>query len=504
MKEWRVWGPPGTGKTTWIADNAARYVDLYGPDQVSICSLTNSAVREVAGRNIPIDLDNLSTLHARCKRTLQAPPPAEVFVKDFQEAYPNYADRKHISVRRDGSREESILASGFTLYDEVQNARQRLIPVERWRPDMRKWYSVWSQWCRESGLMDYSSWLESVAEMRCLPSQSVVLVDEAQDHTPLQLKVLRSWDTRHLILVGDDDQSLYEWSGSVAEEFLRSNAEKEIVLAQSYRVPRKVWMLANDIIRRVIHRKPKEYAPTEEEGSISGSGFNLGRSNSSILRGLDNGQDHMVLVPCSYMLKGIIKRLKMDGIPFHNPYRRSNSEWNPLSTEAALAARSYLIGRWTGSSVIDWMGILSKSVFASHEGLVALCRDNLDRDISYEEILPFLCERTASTVLSRSPQALLELRSRSAQGSWGYYAKVFKREANPKIIVGTIHSVKGGESDIVHIFPDLSLAGYTDMRNNPDRIHRLFYVAVTRARRSVVLYDAKGKHTYLVGRRVME
>jgi hypothetical protein len=29
----------------------------------------------------------------------------------------------------------------------------------------------------------------------------------------------------------------------------------------------------------------------------------------------------------------------------------------------------------------------------------------------------------------------------------------------PKVVIGTIHSVKGGEADVVYLFPDLSRAG---------------------------------------------
>jgi DNA helicase II / ATP-dependent DNA helicase PcrA len=55
----------------------------------------------------------------------------------------------------------------------------------------------------------------------------------------------------------------------------------------------------------------------------------------------------------------------------------------------------------------------------------------------------------------------------------------------PKIIVGTIHSVKGGQADVVYLFPDLSRAGdaqYQTMGAARDSVVRLFYVGMTRAR----------------------
>ena len=60
----------------------------------------------------------------------------------------------------------------------------------------------------------------------------------------------------------------------------------------------------------------------------------------------------------------------------------------------------------------------------------------------------------------------------------------------PQIVVGTIHSVKGGEADVVYLFPDLSRAGdaqYQRMGPPRDSVVRLFYVGMTRARNTLYL-----------------
>jgi superfamily I DNA/RNA helicase len=61
---------------------------------------------------------------------------------------------------------------------------------------------------------------------------------------------------------------------------------------------------------------------------------------------------------------------------------------------------------------------------------------------------------------------------------------------SPKVIVGTVHSVKGGEADVVFLFPDLSpAASAAYQRHGPQRdaVIRLFYVGVTRARKTVYI-----------------
>ena len=55
----------------------------------------------------------------------------------------------------------------------------------------------------------------------------------------------------------------------------------------------------------------------------------------------------------------------------------------------------------------------------------------------------------------------------------------------PQVVVGTIHSVKGGQADVVYLFPDLSQAGDAQYRRGGaqrDAAIRLFYVGATRAR----------------------
>jgi superfamily I DNA/RNA helicase len=63
-------------------------------------------------------------------------------------------------------------------------------------------------------------------------------------------------------------------------------------------------------------------------------------------------------------------------------------------------------------------------------------------------------------------------------------------EESPRVIVGTIHSVKGGEADAVFLFPDLSPAGEAAyQRHGPQRdsVIRLFYVDMTRARHTLYI-----------------
>ena len=63
-------------------------------------------------------------------------------------------------------------------------------------------------------------------------------------------------------------------------------------------------------------------------------------------------------------------------------------------------------------------------------------------------------------------------------------------EKTPQVVIGTVHSVKGGEADVVYVFPDLSPAADEEyLSTDPDTVIGIMYVAFTRARETLVLCD---------------
>jgi ATP-dependent exoDNAse (exonuclease V) beta subunit len=57
--------------------------------------------------------------------------------------------------------------------------------------------------------------------------------------------------------------------------------------------------------------------------------------------------------------------------------------------------------------------------------------------------------------------------------------------ASPRIKLSTIHGAKGGEADNVVLFTDLTVAAERSMDEDPDSMHRVFYVAVTRTKKNL-------------------
>jgi superfamily I DNA/RNA helicase len=540
--EYRIFGPPGTGKTTNLTRQIRRAVERYGPQAVMVTSFSRAAAAELAGRDLPVDPDRVGTLHAHCYHTLGGPEIAEANVAEWNRANPHLtitAIRKHTKLEGEEAAEETgdeTEKNGDEILGRLSRYRGLMIRRDLWPATLRDFETRWTTYKRENGLLDFTDLIETC--LRDVPyapkSPSVIFADEAQDLNLMQLTLVRKWGrrTNYFIVAGDDDQTIFWFTGAVPENLLDPDIPEDhkIILKQSYRVPHAVHRLANGLIHQVTRRQEKEYLARDEAGSVER--LTRGSYNSpdyfvleSARQHLERGQTVMFLASCSYMLRSLVAVLRKNGIPFYNPYRRSNGFWNPIRTgrrgSTANRIAALLIAHpgwgegarpWTHGDLTQWADCLhSKGVlrygakkklasYASEEtvsneafeelfeppaleslleayegdyrGLLAWWRDHVTVDVHARSQFP------ADIAARRGPSALFE---------------------TPKVIVGTIHSVKGGQADVVYLFPDLSQAGDAQYHRTGaprDAVIRQFYVGITRARET--LYICQGESSAVV------
>ena len=121
----------------------------------------------------------------------------------------------------------------------------------------------------EHGLVDFPDMIEKFLSGGDTPKLRVMFVDEAQDLSLIQWKLVRRIEesSTDSFIAGDDDQGIYKWNGAHVNTFINLEGTRKI-LEQSHRVPQKPFELANKIINKVKNRVDKKYYPKDTEGSV--------------------------------------------------------------------------------------------------------------------------------------------------------------------------------------------------------------------------------------------
>lgn len=525
--EYRIIGPPGTGKTTYTARQVARAVDKYGAEKVLVTSFTKAAAVELAGRDLPVHPAQVGTLHAHCYRSLSNPRIAEEeTVKDWNAAYPTMALGSTKQNPLDEGTIETVGGQGDELLAMVNRLRSRMVPVERWSRPCKVFHECWESFKLNNQVLDYTDLIDyAYRDIAYAPGMpDVLFVDEAQDLTPLQVALVRKWahTCDRLLLVGDDDQTLYAFTGASPATLLDPPLppEQVITLSQSYRVPEAVHRFAVKWVEQCSVRLPKVYAPRPAAGVVRSSTATYQSPMpmvADLVQVIEGGRSAMILASCSYQLDVILKTLRAEGIPYANRYRRKRGDWNPLAPRKGISAAQRVLAllvphecmgdevrEWTFGELcqwLDWMATAgvwqrgAKKDAESRDSAEAVSEEWLEHWMDAEALSAMweaLEDRDIRELLTWWEAKLQTVKRPSAQ----YAARVAARigpgalAVEPRLIVGTIHSVKGGEADVVYLVPDLSVQGngqYVTHGEARDTVIRQMYVGITRAREELVL-----------------
>lgn len=519
--EVRIFGPPGTGKTTYLSRQISIAADKHGGEKILVASFTKAAAVELASRDLMIPRENIGTLHRHCYHVLGTPEIAETHIDDFNTEFPQYALSEAAKLNFDESAVDMAQESkSDRVFTSIQVYRHKLVPRNLWPMDCRQFWKVWEAWKDKNHYIDFTDMIElAMFGLREHPGgHTVGIFDEVQDFTPLELSLVRKWGDQMetFLLAGDDDQCLYDFKGATADAFLDPpvSREQKRILTQSYRVPRVIHNLAERWIHLVRRREPKNYQPRDFEGEIILDDVSFKTCEKMIPQieaYLAKEKSVMVLASCGYMLDGLKATLRANGIPFHNPYRKSRGDWNPLGSGRGVSMKDRLLAflseesmfdcgeyrLWSKDSFIKWVEIIKAKNVLAHGGKTFLQAFEPDAfppmdDYQYlqsvdkmflEGVLPEAAKRDMTWFIQNvleSKRRGLEFPVRIAQKRGIDALKV-----RPRVCVGTIHSVKGGQSDVVYLFPDVSVAGmqqWSSRSDGHDAVLRQFYVGMTRAR----------------------
>ena len=224
----------GSGKTRVITFRMA-YMLEKGVPQSSILALTftNKAAREMSDRVRGIvkrKLQNLtvSTFHAFGVKILRK----EIACLGYKDNFSIYDEGDRTQLIKDCARELGFRMEGFdafkvgNLFSQIRSEQR---PWSKADDSYRGLYDEYRRSLRIYNSVDFDDLIVLPIEIFSLHPEIAaewrehyryIMIDEFQDTSLQQYKLMRLMSERNVCVVGDDDQSIYSWRGANYENLM--------------------------------------------------------------------------------------------------------------------------------------------------------------------------------------------------------------------------------------------------------------------------------------------
>ncbi len=503
--KYNIWGPPGTGKTTFLVNQVRKILEAGGQAPL-LCSLTRTAASEIASRDLPLARDQIGTLHSHAYRALDRPQLAESKIEEFNEAFPEM-QLDPDAMKKSGDVDEPMWDQEMqthigAVWSRYQILRARLIPAELWPDSVVELAKVWVDWKKQNEYIDFTDMIEiALADVdTALGNPEIIIGDEAQDYSALEFALLDKWGKAAgtAMYAGDPFQALYTWRGADPELFFDPAVAEDhrITLSQSHRLPETVHAIATTWVQQLSNYRSVSFKPRKDDEGQTVKGEVVANDATwiqpeSILPVIEyyigRGKTVMIAASCSYLLGPTLDMLRARAIPFSNRWRLRRGDWNPLrlSRGVGMAERilAYLVPdettwgkkkarHWTIKELMDWTTVLAAKGLlkrGSKKRIKFLVDENAELDVDESllfelfegeqigEYLELLIRRNnegkhvvpLQELLAWWKSRLLGRRRRVAEYALrvAIYRGPKTLQEKPRCYIGTIHSFKGAEAD---------------------------------------------------------
>ena len=296
-----VIGPPGTGKTTFLKNKVEEIISKgeCSPNEIGYFSFTVKAAEEIRDRVTKEEWseDELKkmypyfcTLHSLAYKRLQLQGTDIMDEQDYEELS-RITGRVFVNKMKKGNGVDISMPTAKSEYQDIINLAYAKYPDEEDR--LRRVFQTvklndygarntieqmdldLKNFKRDRQKLEYVDYFNRFLEKRNPPQLKYLFVDEAQDLSAHQWKVISMIQEIakpiETYVAGDDDQAIFRWAGADIEHFINmANDENNTMLPlkQSYRIPKSVHIIATNLAQRISTRIDKTYNPREEEGEV--------------------------------------------------------------------------------------------------------------------------------------------------------------------------------------------------------------------------------------------
>jgi len=521
-------GPPGTGKSYTLIHSFLKPCisdSTISTEEVLSCSFTKAAAKVLKER-LNVEFPNIddwklrnicSTIHSEALKRFK--------IQFEGQAYSIIGEAKARTDEDDGTEGSSRflidlppnidikeklaiqiwdLARNKLITDITSKAFAELVQSVSYKANIlqvREWITAYEMDKRKNKRLDLTDVL--IAALRCpSPKRKLLIIDEFQDSSPLQTKLIKKWqsDAEFTIFAFDLDQSIFSFTGAdVTQIFsLIEDGYTFKRLHISKRVPKSVHAVARKLILKNKERFDSPFSPMEDSGSVKylTKPKALIELDSTIF---DEDKDCFILARSSGEILKWSEELDNLGIPYIN--ERGYSPWgSPVAlaiTRAILAIKDEipLLAEDAYRLVAEFPG---RDLAFFNSGTKKGVTVEILKTWSRSDIKGYELEKLGLNLKKVKETGLEELLTEFKQGDRAKDIPIaLARSGNnevlyktPKIRLTSSHSSKGREADLVIV--DLAMPWKVQHEVKKDeRIieeeRRLLYVAITRTKSDLIL-----------------
>jgi superfamily I DNA/RNA helicase len=469
---------PGSGKTATIEQRVKRLAGSEDPRGIAIVTYTNAAARVIEGRLLDHARPGfVGTLHSFCLRHLNKHGnwPGGLRLLDDDEA--------------DELLERSALDAGIRTNGTVMRVlkrtrldwmQERLLPETAPRIAVKAYYGEMVR----IGALDYNSvllltsaWLEDDHKPRTVWGH--LIVDEFQDAAPIDARIYAASAAARRFYVGDPMQAIFGFRGGDVSEITRAarNPAFEVHrLEENFRSGPSICKAAASLASHASIRPT--LTTTASDGSsahVGCLGFQNAATEALAIAGTasSGGPDGgmAVLTRTNGLAAEIADHLEARGVST----RRLVAVERPEDWKCAMTCLDWLAkpehNRKTGAGLDRlFPGMTGDADKVRAElAMLGVSRESIDAIVARFDELPVTADlRDLHNSLKLEPRV--------------------RRMEGEGCFVGTIHSAKGMEFDVVVLagFEDEVIPGQRKARD-VDEERRVAYVGMTRARHKLVV-----------------
>ncbi len=454
-----ILGPPGTGKTTTLLNLVEEYIKSgVKPEDIGYLAFTRKAANEARDRatqkfNLPIKrFPYFRTIHSLIFYLLGLSKEQVIKRRHYEE----FGEFLGIPISGNTNQDDGTtygMAKGDRLIflDGLARIKQKPL-TEIWREadeeDLLWWElervsTAFVQYKTERLLLDFTDMLYNYLESNYVPKFKVLFIDEAQDLSPLQWRVIERLveKTKEVYYAGDDDQAIFTWAGADVKHFISLSGDVTI-LEHSYRLPNKITTFAVSLLHKIRTRRNKTFKSKDSPGTIN-------YYNSIEEVDMDEGQ-WLLLARNGYLLTQYEKHCQMSGYSYDSIFK------SPRKSPALQAIFAYEHYRKGDEITDDELKLIKRYISRFPPEGLPIWHQAMDR-LSAREREYFMAARRRGESFTKEP----------------------------RIKISTIHGAKGGEAENVVLLSDVAWKVYNNMQIHTDDEVRVFYVGVTRAKENL-------------------